>query len=243
MRRLIPALWRLTVLLLLAGCQPAVPDAAPLETVETLLVQVTPSARPVIPAVQACAALFLDMDVQIQERFAGEAELGLLIRLGEPEEQGTTLAQIASEEIGVILHPDNPAASLTVDQIKDLLTGKSTSWADLGGSDEAVKVWGLYPGDEARQAIERQILNGVPLASSASLAPDPQALQDAVLSDPAAIGFIPAAWAKDEVHFILTGVRLPVLAASDQPLGGAAAELTACLQGETGQTILDAVYP
>ncbi len=243
MRRLIPALLSLTILLLLAACQPAaVPDAAP-EMVDTLLVQVSPAARPVIPAVQACAALLPDVDIQIVERFASQAEPGLLIRLGEPEDEGFSLAQIAREEIGVILNPNNPAASLTVDQVRDLLTGKTTSWADLGGADQAVKVWELYPGDEARQAIERQLLNGVPLASSASLAPDPEALLDTVAADPAAIGVLPSAWVQDGVKFILVGIRLPVLIASDQPLEGHPADLAACLQGKTGQTILDAVYP
>ena len=59
----------------------------------------------------------------------------------------------------------------------------------------------------------------------------------AVAADPAAIGMLPSAWAHDELKLILLGVRLPVLIATNT-LEGPAAELVACLQGETGQAIL-----
>lgn len=242
MKRLTSALWILSgIMLLVAACQSPPPEAA-LE-IDTLVVQVTPAARPVIPAVKACSAFLPNVDLRVVERFASQAEPGILIRLGEPKDDTSQLVRIASEEIGVILHPDSPAASLTVDQIRDLFTGQTASWADLGGADAAVTVWGLFAGDEAQQAFEGEILAGAPLASSAGLAPDPGALRGAVAADPVAIGLLPSAWVQDGVKFILVGVRLPVLFASDQLLEGPAADLAACLQGETGQTILNTIYP
>ena len=195
-----------------------------------------------IPAVQACGELIPNVDLHMVKRFAGQAEPGLLIRLGEPEGDPGFLAQIATEEVGILLHPDNPANSLTPDQITELFTGKTTSWADLGGIVSPVAVWGLYPGDEAQQAFEDQILAQIPLVSSAILAPDADTLGQAMAADPAAIGMLPSAWAPDELKFILVGLHLPVLISTSQPLESPAAELAACLQGETGQTILDAIY-
>jgi hypothetical protein len=241
MKRLILIILILITQVLLAACQPAVPEATP--EIETLLVQITPSALPVLPAVQACGELIPNVYPRVVERFADQAEPELLIRLGEPEGEPGYLAQIATEEIGIVLHPDNPANSLTLNQITDLITGKTTSWADLGGIASPVAVWGLYPGDEIQQAFEDQVLARVQLVSSAILAPGPDTLGQAIAADPTAIGILSYAWAPDELKFILVGLRLPVLISTSQPLEGPAAELAACLQGETGQTILDAIYP
>ena len=241
MKRTSLAVLILTYLLLLAGCQAAEPQAEP--EIETLLVQITPAARPVIPAVQACGALITGVDLQIVERFASQSAPGLVIRLGEPPDGTEALAQIATEQISIILHPENSAASLTPDQIRDLFTGKTASWADIGGADIPVSVWVLYPADEVQQAFERQLLSGIPLVSSANLAPDPEALRGAVAANPAAIGLLPSAWNREGLQTILIGLRLPVLISSSLPFEGPSAELAACLQGETGQTVLNAIYP
>ncbi|MBN2043441.1 MAG: hypothetical protein JW757_00360 [Anaerolineales bacterium] len=242
MKRLSLILWIVVALAsFLTACQPSPPEISP--QLDPLLVQITPASRPVIPAVQACGKLLPNVDLRLMERFAAQAEPGLLIRLGEPDADGGFLAQIASEEIAVVFHQENPAGSLTVDQIRELFTGQTTSWGEAGEGASPVSVWALYPGDEAQQAFEAQLLAGVPLVSSADLAPDPEALREAVAADPAAIGLLPSAWVAEGLKSTLVGIRLPVLIASSQPLDGPAAELAACLQGETGQAILSAIYP
>jgi len=241
------AVWLILILAgLLSGCQPAEP-AQTAQPNEVIWVQVTPSARPATAAVQACASQIDGIVVRIEERYPAAAGPGMLIRIGEPitGEPGDDafMAQIAEERLGVVLHPDNPAASLTTDEIRDLFSGRTPNWSDLGGEDLPVKVWVLPEADETQLAFDTEVLDGLLPAPDAGLAPDPAAVREAVLADPAAIGLLPAGWPHDDLTLILLGVRLPVLVTAPNAPTGAEAELVACLQGETGQAALGVAYP
>jgi hypothetical protein len=226
---------------LLAGCQFAEPAPAVIQP-EVIWVQVTPSARPTTAALQACAAQMDGVVVRIEERYPAAAEPGLLVRLGEPDGD-MFMARIAEERLGAVLHPDNPAASPTTDEIRDLFSGRTPNWEILGGEDMPVKVWVLPETDESMQALETEVLEGLLPASDAGLAPDPAAMGEAVSADPAAIGLFPAAWPHDDLTLILLGVHLPVLVTAPSTPTGPEAELIACLQGETGQAALGLMYP
>ena len=231
----------LILTLILGACQS--PPDTPLEEYPILWVEITPSARPASAAVQACAGEVADVHLRIRERYPNQADAEVLIQLGDMGESGRFLAQIATEEIGIILHPDNPAGTLTPAGIADLFSGRVTNWLALGGADQPVSVWALIEADESRQGFEAEILSGLPLASSAGLAPDPDALQQAVLADPGAVGFLPATALDADLRLVLTGVRLPVLVSAAQPLSEPVESLIACLQGEIGQAALSTIYP
>jgi len=47
---------------------------------------------------------------------------------------------VAHDALPVIVHPSNKVKGLTVDQIKQIYTGKITNWKDVGGSDLAIVV-------------------------------------------------------------------------------------------------------
>lgn len=226
---------------LLTACGTDIPAPADNREVET--VQISPAAQPAAAAVQACAAEIDTVVFRVVMRYPSQAEDGLLIRLGEPPEGAAFMAQIGNEQLGVVLHPDNPAGSLTSEEIRGLFSGRTASWADLGGGDLPVKVWVPLAGDEVRVAFEREVMSGLPMAADAGLAPDAAAMVETVSADPEAVGLIPAAWPHDGLRMILPGVRLPVLAVLGGDPEGPAAELVACLQGETGQAALGAVYP
>ncbi|MCL2700114.1 MAG: phosphate ABC transporter substrate-binding protein [Phycisphaerae bacterium] len=45
---------------------------------------------------------------------------------------------VAMDGVCVVVHPSNPVKGLTVAQLKDIYTGKTTNWKDLGGADRAI---------------------------------------------------------------------------------------------------------
>ena len=226
---------------LVTACGTEVP--APVDEHEVIGLQITPAAQPAASAVQACAAEIDTVIFRIVVRYPSETDSGLLIRLGEPTEGAGFMAQIAMEQLGVVLHPDNPAGSLATEEIRGVFSGRTANWADLGGDDFPVKAWVPLAGGEVRQAFEDEVMSGLPLAADAGLAPDAAAVVQAVTADPGAVGVIPAAWPHEGVRMILPGVRLPVLVVMDAEPEGPSAALVACLQGETGQAALGAVYP
>lgn len=48
---------------------------------------------------------------------------------------------VAKDGLAVIVHPDNIVASLTMQQVKDIFTGKVTNWQDVGGDDRPILVY------------------------------------------------------------------------------------------------------
>ena len=47
---------------------------------------------------------------------------------------------VAFDALPVIVHPSNKVRGLTIDQIRDIYTGKVTNWTEVGGSDQTIVV-------------------------------------------------------------------------------------------------------
>ena len=55
-----------------------------------------------------------------------------------PEEKDAELIQVAWDALVVIAHPDNSVNNVTLAQLKDVYSGKISSWSDLGGEDKRI---------------------------------------------------------------------------------------------------------
>jgi ABC-type molybdate transport system substrate-binding protein len=233
----------LVVLVILVGITGCAEPPQTVSELEVITVAITPAARYTNLAVVTCAATIKEASFEISEMYASQAEADLLIRLGEPQPAASFAAQIANDELAIVLHPDNPAGSLTLDQVQQLFSGSIQNWADLDGVQAPVEVWSLLDADEARQIFIHKVLNNGLLATNAYLAPSPEIMVTSIAGKPSAIGYLPKSWTTPELASILPGVKLPVLVLADGQLQGAAARLVSCLQGEIGQEVLSAFYP
>ncbi len=45
---------------------------------------------------------------------------------------------VAGDAIAVVVNPTNPVSALTIDQLSDIFTGKTTRWSELGGEDRPI---------------------------------------------------------------------------------------------------------
>ena len=104
--------------------------------------------------------------------------------------------------VSVIVHPDNPLASLTMTEVKQFYTDFRTSWP-TGGK---VKVYDLPMSDPAREAFSQKVLNkraqdvamewaNKRITNTAKNPPvtlrSPVLLQSKVSGNPLAIGYLP----------------------------------------------------
>jgi len=58
-----------------------------------------------------------------------------------PEERRVQLIPVAWDALVVIVHKDNPVDSVTLDQVRDIYTGKIVNWKQLGGKDAPVELY------------------------------------------------------------------------------------------------------
>jgi DNA-binding transcriptional LysR family regulator len=244
--------WLLSLasLLTLTACLPQQTTTPP-ASLRPLTVAFTPSLQPISIALNACVADFPQMALLVEEIPAPSIQnqsSDLKIWLGDPPDHDWFATPLAWEQIVIIVHPSNPLTSMSGENLSDLFTGRIKRWSELGGDEGEVVVW-IYPkGDEIRQIFETNIMNGNQFSSQALLAPDPEAMLEAVAKDPVAIGFLPDAWITPQVKSIQVipdlsnRLRQPVLALTAGEPHGLVRSYLLCLQGQTGQEILSTKY-
>lgn len=54
------------------------------------------------------------------------------------EEKNADLVQVAWDAVVVIIHPDNPVDSISLEDLKKIYDGQITNWKDLGGPDKRI---------------------------------------------------------------------------------------------------------
>ncbi|MBQ7117560.1 MAG: substrate-binding domain-containing protein [Clostridia bacterium] len=59
-----------------------------------------------------------------------------------------------------ITHKDNPVESLTVQQVKDIYSGKIKNWKDVGGNDEKIRAFQREKNSGSQTAMDRLIMGG-----------------------------------------------------------------------------------
>ncbi len=81
----------------------------------------------------------------IRDTAARKMDMGGSCRMTLPElersEHHVTLHPVAWDALAVIMHPDNPVASVTTEQIRDIYLGKISNWKELGGRDAPLELY------------------------------------------------------------------------------------------------------
>ena len=73
---------------------------------------------------------------------------------------------VAMDGFVFITHKDNPVDSLTVQQIKDIYSGKITNWKEVGGKDEKIRAFQRTKNSGSQTAMEELIMEGEPMAEA-----------------------------------------------------------------------------
>ncbi|WAM33855.1 phosphate ABC transporter substrate-binding protein PstS family protein [Caldicellulosiruptor morganii] len=99
--------------------------------------------------------------------------------------------KIAADGIAVIVHRTNPVPNLTIDQIRDIFSGKIKNWKDVGGKNSPIVVVTREEGSGTRGAFEEIVMGkNARITDSAIVQPSTGAVKTTVSQDENAIGFI-----------------------------------------------------
>ena len=153
----------------------------------------------------------------------------LIGRLPTPSEVATikkdkiraTSTLIARDAVAVIMHPDNPMDSLTMEQLGKLLSGEAKTWRDIGGdNDQEVALIFDDPRSGTIRLLQDKLMKPKQaLPSNSYLAEGQDGVVDYVKAARNAIGFIGYCWVSDrdepKVKEILSEVKLARMAAAD----------------------------
>lgn len=265
-------LFWLWALLVLAACtaQPAPPPTLPATPSLTLLqIGVTSSASPLIPLIEAN---YVPQNPQATVQFVQGNSAALLADLASglldavllhhiPEGEARYFNPVALDGLVFIVHPNNPAGTLTSAEAQAIFNGRITNWQSVGGADEPIVLLSREPGSGLRTLLRQRIMAEQRISPNALLVAGDEAMLTAVANNPAAIGVsslgsasqalgvkilvvdgrsaTPATTA-DQTYALTT--PLYFLAATQAEPQGDLRAFLAWLQADEGQAVLGEVY-
>jgi len=97
---------------------------------------------------------------------------------------------IAMDGIGVIVNPANKVNALTKKQVKDIYTGKISSWSEVGGDNEKIVVISRDTSSGTFEAFGELALDKQKVRPDALMQASNQAVASTVTRTPGAIGYV-----------------------------------------------------
>ncbi len=125
-------------------------------------------------------------DICIASRKIKDKEIDLA------EEHGITPVELATarDGIAIVVNPENPIQSLTIEQIGKIYTGAYTNWNQLGGNDHHIVVLSRESSSGTYVFFQKMVMNKHDYRQDAMLMPSTSAIIQSVSQDKWAIGYV-----------------------------------------------------
>ena len=117
---------------------------------------------------------------------------------------------IARDGIAIVANADVTVSDLTVEQVRDIFSGKITNWKDLGGEDQNIIVVSREEGSGTRGAFEEMVMGKDALiTANAILQPSNGSIRTTVSTTPYSIGYMSFGYLDDTIKAISIGGIAP----------------------------------
>lgn len=99
---------------------------------------------------------------------------------------------VAVDALVLITNPSNPVSELTIDQVRDIYTGRLTNWKQLGGPDLPIMLVSRQENSGTREVFEERIFGDreANIAKNAVNAAESRLVSSIVKKSPGAIGYV-----------------------------------------------------
>jgi phosphate transport system substrate-binding protein len=129
-------------------------------------------------------------------RMVGEGSVAIgassreLSKSEKTEHPELVVTPIAIDCIAIVVHPSNNLPGLSIQQIRDVFSGKITNYKDLGGPDRPIVLVEREDGSGTRSSFEGFVMNGSDVSAGALQKPASGAIKFTVSSNENAIGYL-----------------------------------------------------
>ena len=123
--------------------------------------------------------------------------------LKDEEAQAVDATEIALDGIAVVTNKDNPVSDLTLEQVKDIFTGKITNWKEVGGEDAQIVLVSREEGSGTRDGFQDILgFESADLAKDAQICDGSGAVKSTIEGNKNAIGYISFGYVKDGIKSV-----------------------------------------
>ncbi|HBY57552.1 MAG TPA: phosphate ABC transporter substrate-binding protein [Candidatus Atribacteria bacterium] len=116
---------------------------------------------------------------------------------------------IAMDGIAVIVHPSNPVQGLSMEQIKDIYTGKITNWKELGGQDLKIVVVSRDSSSGTFETFSEIVLKGEKIIPESLAQSSNQTVATVVSTTKGAIGYVGLGYISNTVKALQVNEVIP----------------------------------
>ncbi len=96
---------------------------------------------------------------------------------------------VALDGLPVLVHPSNPVNNLTLDQVRDIYTGKIRNWNQVGGPDMEIVFVSRDTNSGTYETFNNVVMRREPISSACEFVGSNGAIRQRVQTTPAAIGY------------------------------------------------------
>jgi phosphate transport system substrate-binding protein len=114
---------------------------------------------------------------------------------------------VAMDGIVLVVHPSNPIANLTIEQIRGIYTGKIRSWKELGGPDRPIVVISRDTNSGTYEAFETLVMNKEKLSDKVEYVGSNGAIRQRVMTTEGAIGYVGLAFTEGVKALTANGIE------------------------------------
>jgi phosphate transport system substrate-binding protein len=111
--------------------------------------------------------------------------------------------KVALDGLSVYVSAENPVKELTLDQLKEIFTGKVKNWKAVGGPDAPITVYSRENSSGTYEFFKEHVLKGQDFAASAQTMPGTASILQAVAKDKNGIGYGGAAYGAGAKHLLV----------------------------------------
>jgi len=197
------------------------------------------------PVMNECSRRHPGVGLIVFERSAPYLEPGekdFVFRWGPPAEVSTPAFTLGSDELTIVVNPDNPVNSMSHENLRSIYMGNVHIWSELdpvAGLNGNIQAWGYVQGEDVQYIFDENT-GGRANNPMIHLAPDVKAMLQAVSSDPNAIGYLPRRWLNNQVSAVTvdrlnSAPQIPILVLTPTLPDGEKKDWLLCLQDQINQ--------
>ncbi len=108
--------------------------------------------------------------------------------------------KVALDGLSVYVHESNAIKELSLEQLKNIFTGKVRNWKEVGGQDQPITLYSRENSSGTYEFFKENVLQGQDFSASAQNMPGTAVLLQSVGRDPKAIGYGGAAYGQGAKH-------------------------------------------
>ena len=144
----------------------------------------------------------------IEAAMTHAAAIGMSSRSLLPKETNLHTFIIAKDAIAVIVNPKNPVHDLSMDQVRDVFSGKVRKWSELGGFPRPIVLVNREEGSGTRESFQKFVMEKEEISLDSLVQNTNGAIRQVVSNDPNAIGYLSLGLVNDQVKALkISGVE------------------------------------